>query len=271
MIKASQTTNCGRIHPPPGPQPLLQPPSPPSAHAGHQGQVDRPTSLGRVACLQTSQLFWFPKQLSPRTPPDSPLRTGSRSPRYSPDSAKVPPWDPRLLGYRPNPEHPATEGVFLPQFPAQTPGRESSQQKVGVSSSPSVPPPPRLPQPRSPTLAGWRPSGLSASLLRESGQNQPLEAGRPPSSQRRRSQPGPLPRPGEADSWLQAGLLSAPLGFSVPAGPRAAQPGGGTQVGGPHFLRRGKRRQEVQRGGGLRPEVSPDTTGLGKARRAPAL
>ena len=28
-------------------QPFLQAPSPPSPHAGHQGQVDRPTSPGR--------------------------------------------------------------------------------------------------------------------------------------------------------------------------------------------------------------------------------
>lgn len=46
-IKASQITNRGPFHPPPGPQPFLQPPSQPSPHAGHQGQVDRPTSPGR--------------------------------------------------------------------------------------------------------------------------------------------------------------------------------------------------------------------------------
>ena len=237
-----------------------------------RGRWTGPPPLAEWPACKPPNSPGFPNSSALGPPPDPLLRTGSGGPRYSPDSAKVPPWDPRLLGYRPNPEHPATEGVFLPQFPAQTPGRESSQQKVGVSPSPSVPPPPRLPQPRSPALAGveaQRPVRQPPPGVRA----EPASGGRLPTLLSREGghSPAPCRRPGEADSWLQAGLLGAPLGFSIPAGPRTAQPGGGTQVGGPDFLRRGKRRQEVQRGGGLKPEGSPDTTDLGKARRAPAL
>lgn len=95
--------------------------------------------------------------------------------------------------------HPGIRG-FLVIFPTLStlPLRESSchgsqlklqgeshpSRKWGQAHSPLSHPHPGSLNPGAPPWQGWRPSGLSASLLRESGQNQPLEAGRPPSSRR---------------------------------------------------------------------------------------
>ena len=160
---------------------------------------------------------------SPGFPNSSALGGG---PRSSPAPPKVPPGYYWLLGSRPNPENPAAEGVFLPQFHVPTRRRQSSQQKVGASPALSAPPPPRSLSPGAPPWQGWRPCGLSASLLPASSRSQARASlGRlpahPPLGHRGQSRPaGARGRPAfgsRLDSWAFPQVSPFPLALGRPS------------------------------------------------------